>query len=102
MAEFFDVPSFDLEGIIVHSGEGWALSRTIMGGHLEEIGKAVVIAHWRTGYTRSWEEEIMYQVEVKVGNLTYTGRTYGPGSFWRGRLKRVKSHGKRVRAVDKS
>lgn len=65
-------------------GESVGSTGYLMGPSRDVIGRATVKAVWAT--PRSFVSSHYLQVEVKVGGLTYTGRSAGNGMLWQGKL----------------
>lgn len=52
------------------------------------LGNARIVASWKTP-RNTWSSR-MYQVEVILSGVTYTGRSNGVGMVWQGKPKRGK------------
>jgi hypothetical protein len=91
-------------GVVVHEGREYAARGATVtatyaaaypgaGGVLqswggEAIGTWRVVASWPV---RSYMGSTMYQIEARINGQLFTGRGFGAGMLWRGRLKAVQS-----------
>ena len=55
--------------------------------HGKPLGTWRAVASWPT--PRSFVASRMYQIEARVGGVTYTGRGTGEGMVYKGRVKRT-------------